>query len=84
MTEERNIISYATIERTFDKAGDAKAQWLMIRAISEPALPKDWRPACWTGDLKNDLNGCTELYYKEDGAIYKPCLSCPYRKWSRS
>lgn len=46
----------------------------------EPAPPKDWRPACWTGDLKDDLNGCTELYYQEDGAIYEPCLSCPYRK----
>lgn len=47
MTEERAMISYSIIERTFDKAGDAKAQWLMIQAISEPAPPKDWRPYCF-------------------------------------
>jgi len=83
MTEER-IIDYAIIERTFDKAGDAKAQWLMIKAISDPAPPKgwqerlhnvmpptDWRPICYDSQY-NKLNGCDPLI------ITNSCAICPF------
>jgi hypothetical protein len=84
MTEER-IIDYAIIERTFDKAGDAKAQWLMIKAISEPAPPKDWkerlhnvmpptdwRPMCYDSQY-NKLNGCDPI-----NPIVRTCQQCPF------
>ena len=72
MPEEQIIINYAIIERTFDKAGDAKAQWLMIRAISEPAPPKAWRPQCYSGSRL-----CSP---DEDYERSELCEKCPYRK----
>ena len=73
MSEEQVIISYAIIERTFEKAGDAKAQWLMIKSISEPAPPKDWRPVCYDSQY-NKLNGCDPGF----NAITKTCQQCPF------
>lgn len=73
MTEEQIIINYAIIERTFDKAGDAKAQWLMIRTISEPAPPTSWRPYCFS-DYDQDGKCEHEEYY-----MMASCDKCPYR-----
>lgn len=74
MSEEQLIISYAIIERTFEKADDAKAQWLMITSISEPAPPKDWTPFCFSEACERGESLGVMSMDKE------PCKSCPYRK----
>jgi hypothetical protein len=81
MTEER-IVDCVIIERTFEKAGDAKAQWLTIKAMCEPAPDPKFRPVCfynWSEPL-----GICEMSELESFVNDHPqCRLCPWGTFAR-